>query len=87
MALAGQTSGSVSVAEAMSNLLLQVNSDDDMKDDVSNDALVAEDPRLRAQCKVRSRQRRPQRGRSLRGRQRGGLGRVPGEYEDINSNS
>ena len=54
--------------------------------DVINDALVAEDPRLRAQCKVRSRQRRPQRGRGLRGRQRGGLGRVPGEYEDINSN-
>ena len=86
VALAGQTSGSVSVAEAMSNLLLQVNSDDDMKDDVINDALVAEDPRLGAQCKVRSRQRRPQRSRGLRGRQRGGLGRVPGEYEDIDGN-
>ena len=53
--------------------------------DVINDALVAEDPRLRTQCKVRSRQRCPQRCCSLRGRQRGGLGRVPGEYEDIDN--
>ena len=38
--------------------------------------LVAEHPRLLAQCEVRSRQRRPQRGRGLRGEQRGGLSRV-----------
>ena len=41
-----------------------------------NNNLVAENPRLLAQCEVRSRQRRPQRSRGLCGEQHGGLGRV-----------
>ena len=38
-----------------------------------NNNLVAENPRLLAQCEVWSRQRRPQRSRGLRGEQRGGV--------------
>ena len=38
--------------------------------------LVPENPRLLAQCEVRSRQRRPQRSRGLHEEQCGGLGRV-----------
>ena len=41
-----------------------------------NNNLVAENPRLLAQCEVWSRQPRPQRGRGLHGEQRGGLARA-----------